>query len=212
MNWQHQTQPVLSLGAPLERAKAAMILIHGRGASAESILTLTSEFDAPDLAYLAPQADGYTWYPNSFLAPVASNEPGITNGMQTIDNLMAHLAEHGLSSEQVILLGFSQGACLSLEYAARHAKRYAGVVALSGGLIGADDTPRDYVGSLAETPVFLGCSDVDFHIPVGRVHESAEIMANLGGAVTKRIYPNMGHTVNQDELDFVRELLQSLSA
>ena len=206
----HQGRPVLAAGVPLDRAQAAMILIHGRGATAESILDLAAEVDRPGFAYLAPQAAGNTWYPNSFLAPIPSNEPGLSSGLAVIDGLLAHLAAAGLPPERTILLGFSQGACLTVEYVARHARRYGGVAGLSGGLIGPDGTPRDYAGSLAGTPIFLGCSDVDFHIPTERVEESAAVLRRLGGDVTMRLYPNMGHTVNADELAAVRALMAGL--
>ncbi len=206
----HQDQPVITAGAPLDSAQAAMILVHGRGGSAEGILPLTAEFDRDDFAYLAPQAAGNTWYPHRFTAPTEQNEPFLSSALATVGGLLAHLEDHGFPPERVILLGFSQGGCLSLEYAARNARRYGGVVALSGGLIGSDDTPRDYAGSLEGTPVFLGCSDVDFHIPAERVNQSAEVMEKLGGQVTKRLYPNMGHTVNQDEIDFVKGMMAAV--
>jgi phospholipase/carboxylesterase len=207
----HEGRPVLAAGAPLDQAQAAMILIHGRGATAESILDLAAEVDRPGFAYLAPQAAGNTWYPNSFLAPILSNEPGLSSGLAVIDGLLAHLAAAGLPPERTILLGFSQGACLTLEYVARHARRYGGVAGLSGGLIGPDGTPRNYTGSLAGTPVFLGCSDVDFHIPKERVEDTAAVLRRLGGDVTMRLYPNMGHTVNADELAAVRALMAGVT-
>ncbi len=206
----HAGQPVLAVGAPLAEARAAMVLVHGRGASAADILTLTAEFDRPGFAYLAPQAAGHTWYPYSFLAPLASNEPWLTSALGRLEALLAQIAAAGLPPERVILLGFSQGACLSLEYAARNARRYGGVAALSGGLIGPDDAPRDYPGDLAGTPVFLGCSDVDFHIPKARVQHSTAVLRRLGGSVTERLYPGMGHTVNQDEIAHVRALMDAL--
>lgn len=184
-----------------------MILVHGRGASADDILSLAGELQLHDVAYFAPQAAGYTWYPNSFLSPIASNEPGITSGLGVIARLIARLGEQGLDPTRVALLGFSQGACLSLEYAARNARRYAGVFGLSGGLIGPPGTPRDYPGAFEATPVFLGCSDVDPHIPLQRVQESAEVFRRMGASVDERIYKRMGHTVNQDELSAVRRLL-----
>lgn len=206
----HQGQPVAVAGAPLAQATAAMILAHGRGATADSILTLAAEFDRPDWAYLAPQAAGNTWYPYSFLAPIGQNEPGITSGLTAVADLLAHVAAAGMLPERVVLLGFSQGACLTLEFAARHARRYGGVVGLSGGLIGPDGMLRDYAGSLAGTPVFLGCSDVDFHIPQRRVEESTAVLRQLGGDVTMRLYPGMGHTINQDEIEFVRDLMRKV--
>lgn len=203
----HQTQPVLTAGKGIENATAAMVMIHGRGATAESILSLADELAHPDFAYLAPQAAGNTWYPNRFLAPIASNEPYLSSGLATISQILDRLSEVGIPPERTVLLGFSQGACLALEFAARHARRYGGLVGLSGGLIGPDGTPRDYPGSLGGTPVFLGCSDIDFHIPKERVLHSADVLRRLGGQVTTKLYPNMGHTVNQDELDSVRNMM-----
>src|ERR1700694_2894077 len=208
----HQGQPVLTAGEPLDKAKAAMIMVHGRGASAEDILSLTTELNQPGFAYLAPQAAGYTWYPNSFLAPIASNEPGLSSGLAVIASLLEQLTQADISNERTILLGFSQGACLSLEFTARNARRYGGVAGLSGGLIGPDGTPRNYSGSLAGTPVFLGCSDIDPHIPKARVQETAEVLQQLGGDVTMRLYPRMGHTVNRDELRSVQAMMSALIA
>lgn len=210
MQGPHQGQPVLAAGEPLDRAQAAMIMVHGRGATAESILTLADELAQPGFVYLAPQAAGDTWYPNSFMAPIPSNEPGISSGLAVLAGLIDHLTEAGITIERTMLLGFSQGACLSLEFTARHARRYGGVVGLSGGLIGPDGTPRDYAGSLAGTPIFLGCSDVDFHIPKERVEHSAEVLRRLGGDVTMRLYPGMGHTVNMEEIRFVRQMMAAL--
>ncbi len=206
----HQGQPVLFSGEPLKTARAAMILVHGRGASAEDILELAREFPAPGFAYLAPQAAGHEWYPFSFMAPLESNEPGLSSGLAVIASLLSQIAEAGIPTERTILLGFSQGACLLLEFAARHARHYGGVVGLSGGLIGPSGTPRDYPGSLENTPVFLGCSDKDFHIPKARVELSAEVLQRLSGNVTMRLYPNMGHTVNRDEVRVVQEIVKAL--
>ena len=192
---------------PPERARLAVIMVHGRGASAEDILGLADELHLDDVAFYAPQAAGSTWYPYSFLAPIPQNEPGITSGLKKIGAIIETLGEKGLPPRQVAVLGFSQGACLSLEFAARHARRYWAVAGLSGGLIGPPGTPRDYEGSMEGTPVFLGCSDVDPHIPVERVYETADVCRTLGAAVDLRIYPRMGHTINQDELDAVRALL-----
>lgn len=211
MTGPHQGQPVGTAGAPLPGARAAMLMVHGRGASTESILTLAAALDRPDFAYLAPQASGNTWYPNSFLAPIPSNEPGISSGMQAIRDVLARIEEAGIPPERTILLGFSQGACLALEFAARHARRYGGVACLSGGLIGPDGTPRDYAGSLDGTPVFLGCSDVDFHIPKERAELSAQVAEQIGAAVTMRLYPGMGHTVNEDEIAHVQAIMDAVS-
>lgn len=211
MNGPHQNQPVYQIGAPLEEAAGVMILIHGRGASAHDILTLAGEFGRDDFAYLAPQAAGYTWYPQSFLASIEANEPGISSGIEVIVGIIRHIEEAGIAAGKIFIGGFSQGACLALETVARHARRYGGVFAFSGGLIGPEGTPRDYTGSLEGTPVFLGCSDIDPHIPQARVEFSADIMGQLGGAVTIRIYPQMGHTVNQDEIAFVQGLIGSVA-
>ena len=203
----HQGQPVLAAGEPLERAKAAMILIHGRGASAEDILSLATEVNQPGFLYLAPQAAGYSWYPQSFLAPLASNEPGLSSGLAVIAALFERLTDAGIGPERTILLGFSQGACLSLEFASRNARRYGGVVGLSGGLIGPAGTKWDYPGSLQGTPVFLGCSERDMHIPKARVQLSAQVLQQQGGTVIVRLYPHLGHTINDDELEAVRAMM-----
>jgi predicted esterase len=187
-----------------------MLMLHGRGASAEDILSLESEFSVPGFAYLAPQAAGNTWYPNRFLVPLDQNEPWLSSALKLLDDVLTEITTAGIPAERTVLLGFSQGACLALEFAARHARRYGGVVGWSGALIGPDNTPRDYKGSLAGTPVFLGCSDVDFHVPKERVDETAEVLRRLGGEVTERLYPDMGHTINQDEIDFVRGMMQTL--
>jgi len=184
-----------------------MVMLHGRGATADSILMLAPALDVPEFAYLAPQAGGNTWYPQSFLAPVKQNEPGISSGMQAIGDVLARVTAAGIPPERTMLFGFSQGACLTLEFAARHARRYGGIAGLSGGLIGPDHTPRDYPDSLEGTPVFLGCSDVDPHIPAERVRETAEVMRRLGGEVTMRLYSGMGHLVNDDEITAVRRMM-----
>ena len=206
----HQNQPVLTAGQPLEHAVAAMVMVHGRGASAHDILTLVPDLARPDFAYLAPQAADHTWYPNRFLASLSSNEPWLSSGLAAIADLLAHITEAGVPAERTLLLGFSQGACLTLEFAARHAQRYGGVVGLSGGLIGPDGTPRDYPGTLAGTPIFLGCSDVDPHIPKERVHHTAEVLRQLGGDVTLQLYPGMDHTISPAEVNVVRDMMSSL--
>src|SRR5437660_3868808 len=208
----HQGKQLLVTGEPLENARAAMIMLHGRGAGAEDILTLLPEIHRPGFVYLAPQATNSAWYPNSFLAPLASNEPGLSSALALITSLFERLEQAGIAPERTILLGFLQGACLSLEYVARNARLYGGVAGLSGGLIGPDSTPRDYQGSLANTPIFLGCSDIDPHIPKQRVELSAEVLQRLGGNVTMRLYPRLGHTVNEDELHAVQALMDGVLA
>lgn len=209
-NRPHQGQPLYTAGVPMGQAHAAMILCHGRGASAQDILTLAAEFDPGGIAYLAPQAAGGQWYPQRFLAPVATNEPWLSSALVWIGELLAQVDAAGIPLARTVLLGFSQGACLAMEYAARHPQRYGGVIGLSGALIEDGDRPRVYTGSLAGAPVFLGCSDVDFHVPLARVQRSSAIFEELGAVVTERIYPGMGHTVNADELAFIATLLAGL--
>lgn len=201
---------VETAGAPLTRAKAAMILLHGRGATAEGMLELADVFAQPDMAYLAPQAPGRTWYPLSFLAPIEQNEPHLSRALAQVGALVGDLGLQGFAPEKIVLLGFSQGGCLALEYAARNAQRYGAVIGLSAGLIGPEGTPRTYGGSLAGTRVVLGCSDIDAHIPVGRVRDSSRVLSALGGDVIERIYPGMGHTINDDEIAHVRAALAKI--
>ncbi len=208
----HQGQPVLSAGASLAEAAGAMIVVHGRGGSAEGILSLHQELDDHGFALLAPQAAGYSWYPFSFLAPIDQNEPGLSSGLAVLHETLERVGAEGVPPERTVLLGFSQGACLTLEYVARNPRRLGGVVGLSGGLIGPPGTPRDYEGSLDRTPVFLGCSDRDPHIPEARVHESAEVFRRLGAEVTSRIYPGLGHTANRDEIEFVNGMMAAVAS
>lgn len=205
----HAQSPVVTAGEPLATAKVAMVMVHGRGADAADILGLAEELDAQGFALLAPEAAGYTWYPYSFMEPMEKNEPYLSSALAKLDSVLAMVAAAGIPPERTVLLGFSQGACLSLEYVARHAQRYGGVACLSGALIGPDGTPRDYPGSLDGTPIFLGCSDVDPHIPAPRVRESAEVLEKLGAAVTMRLYRGMGHTINRDEISAVNAILAS---
>jgi predicted esterase len=203
----HGDQRVLLAGAPLDQASGAIIAVHGRGASAEDIIALAEEVVPPGVAILAPQAAGNTWYPYRFLEPIAHNEPYLSSALRRIHDLIQNLNERGIPTDQIALLGFSQGACLALESAARNAQRYAGIIGFSGGLIGPPGTSFDYDGSLAGTPVFIGSSDVDAHIPKERVAESAEALQRLGAAVDARLYPGMGHTVNRDEIEAGRDML-----
>ena len=201
---------LLAAGAPLARARAAAVLVHGRGASAQDILSLGAEFDQEDIAYLAPQAENPAWYPYSFLARLAQNEPHLSRALATLGATLDQLEAQGFAPERIALIGFSQGGCLALEYAARNAKRYGAIAGLSAGLIGPPGTPRDYAGAFAATPVFLGCSDVDPHIPLPRVHETRDVLARMGANVTERIYPGMGHTINADEIAEVGKLLAGI--
>ncbi len=203
----HAHQPTLTTGADLERAKGVLILLHGRGATAQSILSLALQLDLNDVAAIAPQAANNTWYPNSFLAPLESNQPHLDSALQRVDSIVAGLLSRGLASPRIALLGFSQGACLTLEYVARHPRRYAGVMGLTGGLIGPPGTPHHYPGSLDGTPVFLGTSDPDPHVPFERVLETRDVMTRMNAIVELRRYPGMPHTINQEELDACRTLI-----
>lgn len=206
----HSAGPVLHAGVPLASARVAVVLLHGRGGSAQDILSLTRFLPEEDVAYLAPQAHGNTWYPFSFLSPLAQNEPSLSSALQRVQEVMRSLAEASIPPDRVVLAGFSQGACLALESAVRYPSSYGGVVALSGGLIGPPGTAWRQADGLQAVPVFLGCSDVDPHIPRERVAESARHFESLGAAVTERIYPGMGHTINEDELQTFAGIIQSL--
>jgi phospholipase/carboxylesterase len=188
-----------------------MILLHGRGDSAQGILSLAEVVAQPDLAYLAPQAAGHSWYPYSFLAPLADNEPWLSSALQMIADLLGSLGQADFPPDRVVLLGFSQGGCLVLEFAARNARRYGAVIGLSAGLIGPDDAPREYGGSLAGTPILLGCSNIDPHVPLEHVHESARLLRRMGGGVTEQIYDGMGHTINDDEINLIRDLVRGMT-
>lgn len=204
----HQGQNLYQAGADPKNAKAAMIMIHGRGASAQSIISLAQEIEKnQEITFLAPQAQGYTWYPFSFLMPKEQNQPGLNSGLQAVADAISKAEELGFSKDKIFLLGFSQGACLASEFVARHPDTYAGLFAFSGGLIGDTLQPDLYNGDLNQTPVFMGCSDVDFHIPVERVHDSESILSSLNADVTKVIYPNMGHTINKDEIDHLNRII-----
>jgi predicted esterase len=205
----HQGQGVLRGGPPPDKARAALVLLHGRGASAEDIFPLGEEVASglDGVTLLAPQASGNAWYPQRFLAPIAQNEPYLTSALGVVAALVAELGKAGIGPEKVILAGFSQGACLALEFAARNPRRYGGVAGLSGALIGPPGAVRQLSGNLAGTPVYLGCSDRDFHIPLTSVTESAGVFRTLGAEVTESIFPGMGHTVNSEELAAVRRLV-----
>jgi predicted esterase len=210
----HDEKGVLRGGEPVAKARAALILVHGRGASAEDIYSLGEEVSGglSGVALLAPRADGSAWYPQRFLAPLQQNEPFLTDALGAVGRLVDEANQKGPGHRRTVLIGFSQGACLSLEFAVRYPRRYGGVVGLSGALIGPPGTPRSLEGSLAGTPVYLGCSDRDAHIPLSSVEESAEILARHGASVTKSIFPGMGHTVNAEELEVIRALVRNLAA
>jgi predicted esterase len=203
----HAGQPVLHAGAALEGARAAVVMLHGRGATAEDILSLRGPLAASGVAFFAPQAAGRTWYPHSFLADLERNEPHLSSALRRVESLVADLERQSLPAERTVLLGFSQGACLACEFAARNARRWGGVVAFTGGLIGPPGTPRDYPGAFAATPVFLGAGDPDPHVPRERVEETAEVFRRLGADVDVRIYPGLGHAIAQEELEIARRIV-----
>ena len=207
----HREAPIFYAGKALGQSPHAMIMLHGRGSNADNILSLSAEFQRPNWTYIAPQATNNTWYPYPFLSPIAQNEPNLSSALQLIQSLLLRLSDVGILPSQTVILGFSQGACLATEFAARHAQVYGGIVGLSGGLIGPPGTPRDYPGEFVGTPVFLGCSDRDPHIPLERVNESADLFAEMGADILKRIYPGMGHTINADELAHVTAILDRVS-
>jgi predicted esterase len=206
----HRNQPVLHRGPALKSAKAAVILVHGRGASAEDILSLSEELSFPEFAYLAPDAAGNTWYPYSFLAPIEQNQPWLDSALRLLGKIVDDAIAAGIPRRKIALVGFSQGACLSTEFVSRNAARYGGVIAFTGGLIGPPGTRFTYSGDLAGTPCFLGAGDPDAHVPWARVEESASVLAKLGGAVTLRRYPGLPHTINEDEIEHARSILSDL--
>lgn len=207
----HRDQPIFAWGAPLAEARAAMILVHGRGGSVDDMRALAGEFDQARLACVAPAAADRTWYPYSFLEPLKRNEPHLSSALRLVARALAKAEAAPLPHDRIVLLGFSQGACLAVEFAARNARRYGAVVGLSGGLIGPEGTPRDYAEGFAGTPVFLGCGDVDPHVPKRRVDETAEVFGRMGAVVTKRIYPELGHTINADEIASARAMVEALT-
>jgi predicted esterase len=206
----HAHQPVLHSGAALDTAKAAVILIHGRGAQASDILSLAPDLAAPGFAFLAPQAAGNIWYPNRYDTPLAGNEPWLSSALESIEWLISTLQRIGIPPEKVILSGFSQGACLSAEFAARNSRRYGGVAVFAGGLIGPHDTPRTYPGSLDGTPVFFGCSDPDPYFSPEWIRYSAAVFERLDARIAVRMYPHLGHQVNQDMLNNLRNMMQGI--
>jgi phospholipase/carboxylesterase len=203
----HQESEIFEHGASLSRAAAAMIMVHGRGALAKGMLPLTDQFAQPDFHYLAPQAQNHTWYPYSFLEPTEKNQPGISSGLQLLYDLLESVAQAHIPKEKIILLGFSQGACLATEFAARHPQKLGGVVAYSGGLIGPEINLENYSGSMDQTPVFIGCADNDPHVPQERLNETESVFEKLNADVNKQIYKGMGHTIIEEEIKQVRGMM-----
>lgn len=203
----HRDQPVREYGRPLESAAGVVVLVHGRGASAADILGLAEELYHPDLAYLAPEAAGHSWYPNSFLAPFEQNEPWLTSALSALGRVVERAARAGIPRRKLIVAGFSQGACLATEFVARNAARYGGLVSFTGGLIGPPGTRFKYGGDLAGTPAFLGAGDPDLHVPWERVQESASVLSGLGAEVTLRRYPGVPHTIIRDEIEEARKIV-----
>ncbi len=208
----HKDGPVRQFGELLEQAAGAVILLHGRGGSAEDILSLANEFYFPQLAYLAPQAAGNSWYPNSFLAPVAQNQPWLTSALRKIEATIEMANVAGISTDHIVIAGFSQGACLATEFVASHPRRYAGLIAFTGGLIGPPNADLKHTGDLAGTPVFFGSGDPDPHVPWQRVQESARILTGMGAAVTTRRYENRPHTISTEEIAFAKTLIREAFA
>ena len=204
----HLGEKILYAGSDIKKAESIMLLLHGRGAAADSMFPLIDELNADNMMFVVPQADHFTWYPYRFIEERQANEPGISSALILIHSIIKSLNDQGISKEQIYLLGFSQGACLAADYAARFPTKYAGVFVLSGGLIGKSVNLRDYTGNLDNTPVFLGCSTEDLHIPEDRVRESTQIFEMLNADVTMKIYENLGHTINQDELDQINNIIR----
>lgn len=202
----HQGE-LVSTGSDLDQAERVMILCHGRGATAQDILSLSGDFQTTDMAYIAPTADNNTWYPFSFLAPLTQNEPYLSAALARLQTIVNNLRSKGFKDEKIYFGGFSQGACLTSEFLMRNPSRYGGALIFSGGVIGPQGTPRDYPGSFEGMPVFLGCSDVDAHVPKERVNESTAIFKRMGASVTEKIYPGMPHTIVEDEIEHARNLL-----
>jgi len=208
----HGGERVETRGRPLGEGRAVVIMVHGRNAGPSNILDLTSSLDRPEFTYLAPAARDQTWYPYSFLSPIERNEPGISSGISVIHDLIEQAAARGIGADRVVLLGFSQGACLAATAALRRPSRYGGIVIYSGGLIGPPGMTWAAGGEFNGTPVFLGSSDPDAHVPVERVEETAAVFERAGALVTKRIYPGMGHTISADEIQWTQDLMDRLAA
>ena len=204
----HENSPVYTAGTKLEEAKSAMILVHGRGASAQDILSLSSYLNFPGMAYLAPQAEGFIWYPNRLIAPVESNEPYLSAAIAKMDGLVKHIEANGIPVEKIFIGGFSQGASLSSEFVIRNPRSYGGLLIFSGGHIWQSGKPREASGNLKGMPVFNGCSNVDTHIPLERVKETTVLLTSMGAEVTESIFPNMDHTIIDEEIEIARALVE----
>lgn len=198
---------IVTAGLDIENAKRALIMIHGRGGSAEDILSLSQHLEVSDYALLAPQATQHSWYPYSFLAVPAQNEPYLSSALALLKEIVEDIEAKGIAKEHIYFLGFSQGACLTLEFVTRNATRYGGVVAFTGGLIGDKIYPENYKGDFAGTPIFIGTSNPDPHVPVERVYATSNILRDKNASVTEKVYPGMGHTINQDEILFANQVL-----
>ncbi|WFB65207.1 dienelactone hydrolase family protein [Sphingobacterium sp. WM] len=190
-----------------ENPSKALIMIHGRGGSARDIMGLSEYLNVQDYLLIGPEADQNTWYPNSFIATVSSNQPKLDIALELIQQAVDLAKSKGITTDNIYILGFSQGACLTLEYSTRNAMKYGGIIAFTGGLIGEELNLENYSGDFEGTKVFIGTSDPDFHVPVERVQESSKLMEKLGAVVNEKIYPNMGHTISQDEIQIVNETI-----
>src|SRR6185503_1390810 len=208
----HGGQPVAEAGAPLGKAPVVVIMVHGRNAGPANILDLVPRLGRPGLTYLAPAAAGRTWYPLSFMAEIEKNEPGLSSALAMLESLVARVESAGVPRSRIVLLGFSQGACLTSEFAVRHASRFGALVIFTGGLIGPPGTTWNYSGDFAGTPILMGSGDPDSHVPVSRVHESAAVFARMGATVTKKIYPGRGHYVGEDEIEMATALIDQVVA
>jgi phospholipase/carboxylesterase len=191
---------IVTGGKKLSEAKKALIMMHGRGADANDILGLSQYLSVTDFALLAPEATNNTWYPQSFLAPKSLNEPWLSSAIDLIDEAVKDIVAGGIPKSSIYFLGFSQGACLTLEYVTRNATKYGGIIAFTGGLIGDKIDRNVYKGDFENTPVFIGTSNPDPHVPVERVYASANILSEMGASLTNKVYENMGHTINNDEI------------
>jgi len=201
------TKNIVTAGTPIEQATAAMIMLHGRGGSAEDILSLANHLDVKDMALFAPQATQHSWYPYGFMSPVSANQPALDSALATIDELVASIIADGIAREHIYFAGFSQGACLTLEYTSRHAGRYGGIIAFTGGLIGEQLDSNNYTGNFAGTPVLITTGNADPHVPVSRVQESAALIEKLGASVTTKIYKDRPHTIIGQEIELANHLI-----